>query len=96
MLTICVGEMFREVEFRRVLHDEHDRMLAHSSLRGLAMRPQNLLRGDGVVVKKPIRRERVAPPVARPDDTGLGVGRQRFHDQLAAPIQALVAQVDPL
>ena len=36
-----VGGMLSEVEFRRVLHDEHNRMLAHPPLRGPAMRLQN-------------------------------------------------------
>jgi hypothetical protein len=90
-----VGGMLCEVEFRRVLHDQHDRLPTHPPLSRFEMRLQNLLRRDGRIVEKPIRRERVAPPLARRIDTRLRVGSERFHDQLTASIQTLVSQINP-
>ena len=48
LLGIQTSRVFRrmigEVQLRRILHDEHDRVLPHSPLRGLEVRLENLLR----------------------------------------------------
>lgn len=90
-----LGRMLGEVEFARILDEQHDAMRTHPSDRGLAMRSQNLLRRDGGIVEGALRRNGVAPTATRRVDARLGVDGQGFQKALAPLVQTLVFQVDP-
>src|SRR5271170_7734300 len=89
-----LGRVLREVEFGCVLPDQNDGMLAYAAGRGLPMWSQNLLRRDGGIAEKAIRRHGVAPTVASRVDAGLRVVGQGFQQMFTSLVQAFVAQID--
>ena len=87
-----LGRMFGEIQLGRVLHDQHDRLLAQATLRGLPMRLQNLFGRDRGNVEKPVRRDRLAPPLAKGIDARLRIGRQRLQNLAAPLVQPFIGQ----
>lgn len=85
-----------EVQFRRVLKTQHDRMGAHAHFGALPVRREHGFPFDIVLAQKPIRRLGFRPATAGLRDAGRRVGRHAFSQQHRPLVQATVAKVDVL
>src|SRR5205814_4273267 len=77
----------RKVELRGVLHHQGHGMLSHATDGSPAMRLQNLVFVDLVVVEETISRERLGPTVTGGVNRGLWIGRETLQQHLGSLVE---------
>ena len=83
----------REIQLRRVLRQNHHRLLGHATPRGVDVRLQNVLETKPLVLEQTIRRRHLGIPAACRGDARRGLPRQlREHDGQPF-VQAFIGKV---
>jgi len=86
-----VRRMKTEVQLRRILNDQNNRVFVDTALGCLHMRLQDLIRLNRIVLEKSVSSQRVTPAIAGRVDTRWRIGSQRFEDASTSTIQTLVS-----
>jgi hypothetical protein len=90
------GRVRGVVEFRGVLGNQHDRLRLHPAQRRCPMRLENLIGRDLGVVQELIGRVRFVPPITSSVNAQLRINRERCDQLLAAFVQSLIPQINPV